>query len=626
MVKRVVIACLCLLSLHATAQEVLLPLECTHSVRRGTKSTIEAVRLPFFDDFASGRLSPGLWQTTGGASASYDVSPLSPTVGVATLDALGYDGYLYGHASTNIFPADTLCSAPIRLDSLGIADSLLLSFYWLPGGGFGNLWERVGDTPDSQDSLYLDFFCPSDSLWHNVWRHSGISVDSLMAHTASAWQYVAVKLTDPCYFDSMFRFRFRNHASLESSPKAGRAANCDQWHLDYVQLDSGRSSTEVHHPHDVAFAATAPSMLKNYRAMPYRQYSAADMANQLDITITNLYNATLASHYSYQVLSQQDEVTASYDGGFENLPPHLPDGSYQTADAHAHPPVSFSFPEMDVPTEYTVVHTVREGTGGDAFPYNDTIRFRQIFDNYFAYDDGTAENGYGITSTASRLYLSCRFDLNQPDTITALDIFFNSTLDKQNEGIAFYITLWNETDGHPGETIYRDVVKRYPVSGSYHRYVLEHPVTVSGSVYAGFEQSGNDFINIGYDRSLNTADRLWYLTGTEWQQSILSGTLMLRPCLGANATVGIGQTAVETPAPRIFPNPASDQLHIEGVPSGSRIILYDFQGRRLNECLTTPHQSPSFTLDTHNLPCGIYLLHILTPQGASYSHKTIIHR
>lgn len=41
----------------------------------------------------------------------------------------------------------------------------------------------------------------------------------------------------------------------------------------------------------------------------------------------------------------------------------------------------------------TIEHGVREGVRGMP-PQNDTIRFTQVFDNYYAYDDGTPENGY----------------------------------------------------------------------------------------------------------------------------------------------------------------------------------------------------------------------------------------
>lgn len=625
MVRQRLIVLMLMLPLSAAAQEVLLPLQRTAtptSIHSTKQSSNQTITLPFFDDFADGQVSTVRWEPRGGTTATFNVSPLAPTVGVATLDALDAQGKLYPQATTSLFPADTLTSLEVRLDSLTSDDVVLLSFYYLPGGGYGNMWERVGEAPDPQDSLFLDFYRASDSLWVTVWNHGGISVDTLMARTGTAWQYASIRVDGNTYFDSTFRFRFRNYASLENSPKAGRAGNSDYWHLDYIRLylvTDGDTLGGIWGPEvrDVAFAAPAPSMLHSYRAMPYRQFTPSAMANNLEMTITNRYQSPLASHYTYSVIASTGDTLYSYDGGFENAPPFQPNGTYQTAPMHAAPAVGFVFPTMTAPTDYTVVHTIREGTGGDGHSQNDTVRYLQHFGDYYAYDDGSAENGYGLTSTASRLYLAYRFDLTGSDTLTAVDIWVNATLDSGNATIPFYLTLWSVgDDGRPSEVLYRDENRRLPVIGGFARYALEAPVVVDNSVFVGFEQTGNDYINLGFDRSYSSCDRIWYLTGTEWQQSILSGSLMLRPAFGSDA-LGIAQRGAERGIWKVYPNPANDYVKMEGLPEGTRIELYDSFGRRL---LSTLHSH----LSTHNLPAGLYLLRAITPSGDIHTHKLII--
>ena len=609
--RRFIVFLLCALPWMGVAQEVLLPLQVAPGgERRPVKASVAAVGLPFFDDFAAG-ISPLMWHAEGGATWGADVSPLAPTVGMATLDAMNGQGELYPHASTALFPADTLTSVPLRIDSLSAADSVVLSFYYLPGGGYGNMWQRMGDTPNGQDTLFLDFFRAADSTWVNVWSQEGVSVDTLMQQTGRAWQYVAMPIADEQWFDSAFRFRFRNYASLESAPKAGRAGNCDYWHLDYVMVDRGRDpAAEAFR--DVAFAAPAPSLLRDYRAMPYRQYTAAAMAQTLDMKITNLYSSPLATQYVYRVLDSSGTELHRYDGGFENAPA----GEYQSAAMHATPAVTYAFPTMTAPAEYTVEHVVREGTAGDAHPANDTVRYCQRFADYFAYDDGTAENGYGLTSTAATLYLAYRFDLQREDTLSAVDMWFNRTLADGNAAVGFYLSVWSvDAEGQPGELLYRDEQRRFPAFGGFHRYVLEQAVVVEGQVFVGFEQSGSDFINLGFDRSLNTADRIWYLTGTEWQQSILSGSLMLRPCFGAAAAVGIRPVAELHPT--VYPNPASDWLQIDGVAVDTRLTLYDVQGR-------TVATGTGRSLDVASLPGGLYLLRAVEPGGRAATARVII--
>ena len=623
MVKKLFVALLMLQGLTLQAQEVLLPLQAgPEDCRPAVKGATQPLALPFFDDFAAPVAFPSQerWLTGGGATLTPGAGLLPPTVGVATLDAIDARGRLYEGALSGRFPADTLCSKSIALEGLTVADSVVMSFYYLPGGGKGDLWRRIGDTPEPQDSLMLDFYRASDSVWVTVWARGGIDLDSLVAHTGKEWQYVAITIKDTAFLHDDFAFRFRNLCSLTESTKPGMAGNCDYWHLDYVMVDRSRTSVGAPEFHDVAFVTPAPSMLAHYRAMPARQYRRSEMADTLAMTITNLFDSPLATHYGYAVLDAAGDTVGRYDGGYENTPTYLPNGSYQTAAAHARPTVGYAFPESDVATEYTIVHVVREGVAGDDFRENDTVRFRQVLGNYYAYDDGTAENGYGLTSTASRVYLANRFDLNVEDTLTAVDFYFNRTADGDNETVPFNITVWSNDNGKPGTVLYRDRTSRHPLFGGlneFKRYRLESPVVVSGSVFVGFEQGNNHFINLGFDRSFDASEHIYYLTGTAWQQSILSGALMMRPCFGASAMVGIEERRMEEGAWTLFPNPASEWLKVEGMPEGSTIELYDAMGRR---CMTTT--------DTRfvvcGLPNGVYILRGRTPEGMVSIKKLII--
>lgn len=622
MVKRLGILLTVLLSLSAMAQEVLSPVQWV-PVRPVAipKTQSAAVNLPFFDDFATGSLNPALWSQEGGAQVMPDVSPLAPTVGVLTLDAIDAAGKLYEQASTSLFPADTATSLPLRLDSLTPSDLVLFSFYYLPGGGYGNMWERVGEAPDSQDSLFLDFYRAVDSTWVNVWNCSGVSVDTLVARTGISWQYVAVRIADSAFFDSTFRFRFRNYASLESTPKAGKAGNCDYWHIDYVRLYTEDtaviSSLTGPFVRDIAFAAPAKSFLQEYRAMPYRQFTAADMAAATEVKITNRYLSQLASHYAYSVQDSNGNELYMYDGGYENAPAYYTDnGTYQMSPAHATPPINYCFPTMTAPEIFTIVHTVREGAIGDDYGQNDTIRYRQEFANYYAYDDGTAENGYSLTSPSSPLSLAYRFDLNVEDTLTAVDLYFNSTLNDANAAIPFYLMLWSEgSDGKPSEVLYRDQERRRATTGGYHRYMLETPTVVSGNVFVGFEQVGNDFINLGFDRSLNTSSRIYYITDSVWCQSFLSGSLMIRPYFGSAATLGVERQTIEPVEWSVYPNPASDRVTFSG--EVAVIELYDMQGRRAAV-------SRQQVVEVGHCPEGLYLVRVITPEGQQHCSKLII--
>jgi hypothetical protein len=70
---------------------------------------------------------------------------------------------------------------------------------------------------------------------------------------------------------------------------------------------------------------------------------------------------------------------------------------------------------------------------------------------------------------------------------------------------------------------------------------------------------------------------------------------------------------------KIYPNPADDQIIIEGNSEISRIELFDAEGRMM---MSTLQHSESTTLDISNLAEGIYFIHI-TQQDQTTVHKIV---
>lgn len=567
-----------------SAQEVLLPVR---YARPMAPKQADTLTLPFFDDFSTVGATPyvGPW-TLEGAFVNEGYAPLPPTVGMVTLDAFDADGALYPTTTGDLYYGDTLTSLPLRLDSVFIPyaraltpdDSLYLSFYYLPGGGAGNMWERIGDCPNAHDSLLLEFYDPEAQKWAVVWGRGGVSVDSLIASTGTDWQYVLVPVVDTKYFKAGFQFRFRNYCSLDGGNKTGMLSNADQWNLDYVLLDKERSCSG-RASRDVAFVNPAPSMLRRYKAMPAMQYSPSEMATSLALTITNLYSEELATSYGYDILDEAGNNLHEYNGGYENAPAFWPDAVYQTSAAHARPTVdyAFSFDPSEAPVTFRVVHHVREGVSGDPRPSNDTVVYTQVFDNYFSYDDGVAENGYGITSTSTPIRMACRFVLTREDTMTAVDLYFNRTYHDENGTLRFLIKIWDDNNGRPGNVIYQDENRRKPLFegfNQYVRYALERPLTCNGTIYVGLEQVSADFLNLGFDRNNDASSQIVYQTGVGWQTSILRGALMLRPCFGQRAVASVADRTVE--AGRVY---AQGRSIVVERTSQATVQVYDVTGR-----------------------------------------------
>lgn len=610
------------------SQECLVPLQYGCGMESvAPYKRVQALRLPFFDDFSNytGLPDTARWQPSGAwVNRDYDAMP--PTLGMVTLDALDAQGVLYATTPTSLFAADTLQSRPIRLDSLWtttsrrarLSDSICLSFYYLPGGGSGPEWQHVGSRPGQHDSLILEFW--DQERWSRVWSIGGTSVDSLVAASGHRWQRVSVMIENEEYLHAAFAFRFRNLCSLDDNPQTGMVGNTDQWLLDYIELDAYRTRYDSI-MHDVAFVSRPPSMLRNYYAMPARQFVAAEMADSLQIVITNRYDAPLATHYQYGVYDAAGRQVFSYDGGYANVPPFLPGEVYQTNSAHAAPPVQFVFPLIGDTTTFWIRHEVHEGVGGDERGENDEMTFEQVFSNYYAYDDGLPEKGYGVVS-AGQPRIASMFQLNVADTLTAVDLWFNRTLNDVNTFIMFRLTVWSDAGGVPGAVLYSDATLRRADAeqvGSYQRFVLEYPVVVSGRIYVGLVQSAAGYINLGFDCGQDHHDRCFYSTDNVWHTTVYSGALMLRPYFGHAATVGI-ETVEVNRSLLLYPNPVRDVLHVNwSNATAATVSVYDCLGHLL---LTQGVEGRNWTiLSVDMLPKGCYMLVLRDRRGGRLAAK-----
>lgn len=611
-----------LFSVLSFAQIIISPIGSFADTQKQKRQFSDDIFLPFIDDFSNyvGIPNPDKWESFGAVvNCSYQFNP--PSVGVATLDATDIYGKLYAHATSSPFYADTLASRSIRLDSVlspyGIAlspsDSVYLSFYVQPAGGSGKQWEMIGSRPSSEDSIILEFYSP-ETGWSRIWSMGGEHADSLYNRYGSYYKYVLIPITDQTYFNKEFRFRFRNMASLSNSSLSSYIGNCDQWNIDYVYLNRNRSFEDTSR-RDLAFVEPAPSMLKRYQAMPSRQFKQDEMADSLHIKIVNLADMALSSTYKYEITNESGMRLYSYDGGFENISPYSQTQQYQTSPNHARPTVDFVF---DINPErwyaFDIIHTIKEGVGQDWLPANDTIRFKQIFEDYFAYDDGTAENGIGV-EPISGSHLAVRYDLNEKDTLSAVDIYFNTSLDEGNFK-PFFICVWTCENGLPAEMIYKSekLIPRSDSLNRFARFVLDESIVLSaGSFFISLQTKGNDYLNIGFDRNTNSSEYTFSKTGSDWQQSFEKGSVMMRPYFGYRASVGLYE--VDASRIKIYPNPASTKVYLQNC-DGLLKRLFDMNGRMLL-------QTRENEIDISRFDCGVYILQV-ADEGRTIYHEKII--
>ncbi len=571
-----------------------------------SKQLQDTLELPFFDDFSEYDVYPdsALWEDQYAfVNNTYGVNPVS--IGVATLDAIDHTGSIYENANSFGFIADHLTSQPINLDYLP-SDAVFLSFFYQPGG--------LGDAPSAEDSLVLEFFAPKDSLWHSVWNSPG--------DTLQEFKQVMIPVVDTIFLKPGFKFRFKNYASLSinaSSP--GMIGNCDHWNLDYIRLDKNRSSTDTL-LNDVAMNMSIRSLLKNHEAMPWDHFKAtslSEMGNSISISYTNHDDSVRNVTRLFEITDLYDqELDYTLSAGAANIDP----GEtilYDTTLIY-----TFNSNQTD-----SALFEVRSYLITDNFDIkiNDTVIYHQVFNEYFAYDDGSAEGGYGFTGQgAENARIAYQFNAFIPDSLYAIQIYFNQSYQDESQRY-FTLTVWSDDNDKPGSVLYSQTSAepRYENElNNFHTYILDSAVHVSGKFYVGWQQITDAFLNFGFDLNRVKNDKIFYQQGGIWYNSQFPGALMIRPVMG-KSLITSRKTILTEPVFNLYPNPANQYIRIEFREEvqyeNIRLAIIDSQGRTLLE--TT---EPLREIDLSGFAPGLYFFVVHNRQSMFAAKKFIISR
>lgn len=666
-----------------------------------------SLELPFFEDFKQKSIYPetSKWMDNY-VYINQDFALFPPSWGTATFDAVNQYGNIYGDANSLQFFADQLTSKPIRLDSifnpapqaLSPADSIYLSFYYQPQG--------IGNDPQKQDSLVLDFgfytgnfvfdrvdsilvpvdiygvdtifpgdtlftpcdfnwgirildtllagdsvMLPCDSVfipetnWQHVWSTRGMTLDSFrIFNDSSYFVQVMVPIVDTAYFRKDFQFRFFNYASISNENLQSWQSNCDYWNLDYIVLDRNRSKNDLTHK-DITFVGQAESFLKDYQSMPAFQYlddPIGVMKLGLNMYISNLDNGNQTAAYYYRVSNDLGSVdsTMGWNGGSGDLQPFIENG-YSTIPPFAYPPVKnfFKIPGNRDSIYFNIDHYLE---GDPGLGLGDTMSFRQVFSNYYAYDDGSPEFGYGLTPAGSQL--AYKFELSRRDTLRAIKFFFNKTLTGANVQF-FNLAIWNDLDGRPGDIIYlQEREKPAFTEGLYNFYTyhLDSALAVPLTFYVGWVQLNNENLNVGFDANNDASSKIFYnVTGNDWERTNYKGALMIRPVLGKkikNDQAPLVKSAMDFF--RIAPNPSSDgiiNLKFLSYPGHTNyaefieleddvlqkmdVLVFNLMGQKVYQNKFTPN------INLSHLNDGIYIVRIVDQVNqTSMTQKLLIRK
>ena len=516
--------------------------------------------------------------------------------------------------------------AEMQVDTLFPGDTIWASVGCQPG-----LFALVTDTltPMTQGSIAVPcdsvFTTVADTTWYHIWSVPGQTLEDFMAENDGQYfKQVMIPITDLKYFRNDFYFRFYNYASIVGSSLPSNRSNEDNWSIDFVYLNINRTIDDTDYPM-LTFSGQQPSFFNRYQSIPYRQYRINPYTftrEYLDIDVANLDGIDHEANYYYTVQKIGGGQHYTRTVSPTTIPPYKTNGYLQCSEyeSPACPNVGELFAiSLDYDSvSYQISHYLYDSTANP--PLVDSMVYRIGMYNYYAYDDGIPELGFGVRPAGGRF--AVRFDVADFDTIQGVQLLFNHTLNDANNKY-FDIVIWKDANGKPGEELYRLENQRPQWQDQIYRfsyYKFDKTVTLAGAFYIGIEQRSDDLINIGFDTSIDNIDYNFVNTNGSWQQSSKHGSLMIRPVVGASYFIGVEENGHSTGSGAfvVYPNPVSNILHIESDIDGGQLSIYDLMGRMV-------YQSEYQTeVPVSQLNDGLYSLSIITSEGQVINQKFII--
>ncbi len=563
------------------------------------KKTTNTLKLPFFDDFSdyTGLAKAELWDTSGVyINNTLAVNP--PSAGVATFDAYDAKSKIYSTATANNhFRADYLLSLPIDLGATDTKD-VYFSFFYQPQG--------IGNAPELNDSLVLQFYAPQKQSWQTVWFTLGSKIKD--------FQYIILPVANTDYLKKGFRFRFYNYCSFLSSTSSSTITNADLWHVDYIYLNKNRTIIDNVF-HDISFLSAQTNYLKKYSSVPWQYFLSSQnlLTDSFNVCLRNIDNSgrKLKERFIYWKEEYSGDSVSAYQLGATNIP------ASSIADYKFKFPLKFKDNGMDS-ANFKVVNKFI--TDDYDRKNNNKIIINQKFKDYYAYDDGSSEAAYGILGEGSRNALfAYQFVPLQSGFLNALDIYFNYSLN-QAYVKPIYLCLWDSKNGKPSEILYKQEGFKPKFSSStnqFIRYKLDSSIAIDDTFYVGWIQTTSNSVNIGYDLNNNAAQYTYYNIDGSWRKSALTGSVMMRPVI--EDKVSSISKPKQSKAITFYPNPANNFIYLNNPKGNNLIRILDLTGK-----IVFQTKIPEKTINTANLKNGIYIMQIINNSLLLSTQKLII--
>lgn len=550
--------------------------------------------LHFFNDDNSLWTGSGVFENT-----NYPINP--PSLGVATFDALDNNGKLYIGAGAIPRISDSLVSKSIDLSGAQIADNLFLSFY-VESKGFG-------DAPEAKDTLVLQFLNASKN-WVNVWT----SAIKSSWPTDTFLQYF-VPLNSNDFLHQNFKFRFFNYSSV--SGYVGDLGNRDHWHLDYVALDGNRTQDD-HYISDVAFVYPPKTLVNGYYNVPWEHFKSASniMVPSSVAVVNNISNTSASVNFAVEVKEQSSSLYSSASAqNFTIAANDVHDFNENYG--------NFTYFSAQNDTAFFDVRFALNSSLLGNYSGNDTSYFQQVLSNYYAYDDATAEAGYGFYDAGAEFAYRFKVLEGKGDSLRGVWMYFNEVIGNTNYLTPFTFRVRNDNAGLPGTVLWESNTS-FPQNSKglnhFLYYEFDKAIFLKDSFYIGFHQTTNEYLNVGLDLNTISTHKMFYKTIGGWTNSVIKGSVMLHPVFGKKVTPGNSVVEQSINFAKVYPNPSSSYFFAEA-ESDFTLSVIDIQGKELL------FQNCAFgrnIVSIQDLSPGIYIVKLINPNTQQIQFEKLV--
>ncbi len=601
----------------------------------------ETIELPFFDDFAN---NDGVYPTRDlwldrDVYINNTMAPNPPSIGMATFDGLDPSGTPY----ENFGQGDDLTSKPIDMSLLSGEEDIYFKCYVAARG--------YGLYPNFPDSLVLEFR-NADREWKRAGSWNGFITNPGDVNPFP-WEFFSIRIEDEEYFHDAFQFRFQSYHSPGGLD--------DLWHVDYVKIEVGDDESPIFD--DVAFTETPRSILSRYTAMPWKQFKANVNGELRNDNITSSYfnhnNETetvsggsiakisnLTTGTDLSAMNTVTDATNVNSQEYTFVTNDLVDGFWSQVGSEL-----ASFPanteKADLSFNFSI-NLAQDPLGEN----NDVTNFVTPLDDYYAYDDGTAESAvFLVNQQNDGPEYAIRYRANVEDQLQGVRFHFPHVKIDQEAGQSFSIKVWVDPSGSNDFNYLEDnepdyvrqfVSPTYPDSftdslQALTTYALQDengdptPLTIPAGAdfYIGFQQTslGLSGVHVGFDVQYDARPHTFLNLGSFWFEipDEFDGAIMYRPVMGEESP---GNTAVddlpetEGNPVRLFPNPTTGEVNVileEGNYMDFNVQIFNNIGQLVRV------ERGTNLLNLNDLQNGVYHLQFVNKNSlASYFRKVVV--